>query len=518
MMNPLRWMGGALGLLVVAGLGLWLGGWRPGQTGPTSAPTPYPASVAASAGAAYACAHFYGCTAPAAFGQLVYTDGEARTGPGGTADVQTRSAVFHLDTESTLHFEDVRDAVTQATLWLGRLFVSHDPQGHDLILIHARELTIQALDTRFSVVISDQGVYVAVPPDGGHVTVRLAAAFAEVSAGQEIQVPPNPVTLPAPQPISAEEVSRWNVVSCAWQGIVAVLTPGALPTAAGCGVPPALTDTPVPPPADTATSVPTDTSVPPTTDTPVPAPPSDTPVVGAFPISPPAPLPPTDTPLPSTDTPAPPVTITPPPVTDTPLPPFATGTPSGNTNSTGTPVPVPIDTATDTPNETQTVVPTEPPTATPTIVPTDTSTPTNVPTFTPTEAVVPPTMTPTSRPATAADYVGGWVRLGQGAGPEDLDITVVGGDKLHVKQEDWRTGTTPSGSPIRQQYTVTEGTGGEYQGDPYEVQYDDAQRHVYVYFWLTIEYPDDPYPYPRKRIIFKQEGYDPVYYTPSLLN
>ena len=90
----------------------------------------------------------YGCTTPAITAQSVYTNGEARTGPTGTVDVQTHSTVFRLINDSTLHFQEVRDSMTEATLWMGHLFASHDPQGHDIILVHAGDKVIEALDTR----------------------------------------------------------------------------------------------------------------------------------------------------------------------------------------------------------------------------------------------------------------------------------------------------------------------------------------------------------------------------------
>jgi hypothetical protein len=344
----------------------------------TTTPEPLSASVASFSGEAFACEHGRGCTTPAISGTKVYTDGEAWTGATGKADLQTDSVVFRLDPLSKLQFTDVTDAVTQVTVWLGRLFVSHDPQGRDQIYVQAGRTLTTALDTQFSVVVDDavgtvdgaldRGVYIAVPPGGGQVIVHLGTLAQRVVAGEELYVPPAATALPAPQPISAEEIRRWNEVSCAWQGIEAVLTPGALPPANGCGAPQTDTPTPVPPPA------PTDSPVPPVPDTPpvFPSPPQPPVIV----VPPPIIVVPPPVIVPQ------PVTVTPGPVTETPT-------------HTLTPTATPTNTPTDTPRVVTVTVTLPPPVVTVTLTPTNTPTNTLTPTNTPTDTPPPDTWTPT---------------------------------------------------------------------------------------------------------------------------
>ena len=116
---------------------------------------------------------------------------------------------------------------------------------------------------------------------------------------------------------------------------------------------------------------------------------------------------------------------------------------------------------------------------------------------------MPSTVTPTTGTIqiNAADYVDSWIKSGGGTGPWELDVSVVNGNQLHVVQADWHT-VTPLATPVSEEYIVTEGTGGAYQGDPYEVRYTDYRRD-YIHFWLSLENPQDPQ---TRRLVFKAEG------------
>jgi hypothetical protein len=271
-MQRAQWILGALALLLVIALGLLLAGRfaPPPRSTPTETPVPAGASVAALQGAVFACPTVPNgeCATPASPGQQVFVGGEVRTGASGTADVQTRTTVFRLENGTQVRFRAVSDAVTQVVLALGRLFTSHDPGGHSVVRVQAGQVTIQAIDTRFSVATTaNGGVYVAVPRGGGAVTILMGlAASVPLGDGQEITINPNGGNAPglAPQPISPAEQARWAVVSCEWQRLAARLTPVALPPAQ-CATP---TASPVVPPSAT-----------PARPSPTPPPPTATPVV-----------------------------------------------------------------------------------------------------------------------------------------------------------------------------------------------------------------------------------------------
>lgn len=292
-MDRLRWVLGALAVVLAVVLVFLLAGrFAPrSQNGllPTATITPTSASVAAFAGAVFACPHAPTgsvCNTPASLGQHVFVGGEVRTGESGTADVQTHTTVFRLDNGTQVRFRDVSDAVTQVVLAVGRLFASHDPGGRSVVRVQSGQVTIQAIDTRFSVETTLGGIYVAVPPDGGEVTILAGATINMVmvlTAGQEIFISTGTTTtLPAPQPLSPAEQARWDAVGCAWQQIADRLTPVALPPAR-CAPPTATptataSPTPRPPPATPVPVVPSETPIPlPTTPPPPPGTPGDTP-------------------------------------------------------------------------------------------------------------------------------------------------------------------------------------------------------------------------------------------------
>ena len=270
-MQRAQWALAALALVLVIALALLLIGRFPLPRGgggtPTATPEPPGASVAAVTGAVFACpqAATGECSTPATLGQRVLVGGEVRTGPTGTADVQTRTTVFRLGNTTQIRFRDVTDAVTQVVLAVGRLFASHDPGGRTVVRVQAGQVTIQAIDTRFSVeAAANGGVYVAVPPGGGAVTVVMGVtASVPLGEGQEIFISPNTNVLPAPQPLGTDEQARWALVSCEWQQIADRLTPAALP-AARCATPtasPGSTPRATPRPVSSPTPPPTATPV-----------------------------------------------------------------------------------------------------------------------------------------------------------------------------------------------------------------------------------------------------------------
>ncbi len=292
-MHWAQWVLGALALLLIVALALVLIARFPvAPRGVTPiAAIPPSASVAAVQGAAFACSHApeNACNTPASLGQLVFVGGEARTGETGTLDMQTHTTVFRLGNSTQVHFRDVSDAVTQVVLEIGRLFASHDPGGRSVVRVQSGQVTIQAIDTRFSVeTVAGGGVYVAVPPAGGQVTILTGATAASITllAGQEILINPNINTPLAPRSLSPDEQARWAAVSCGWQAIAARLTPVALPPAQ-CATP---TVPPTVPP--TATPIrPTATPRPPT-ETPVPVLPTGTPGPLSTPLTPTPTVPP----------------------------------------------------------------------------------------------------------------------------------------------------------------------------------------------------------------------------------
>ncbi len=153
-------------------------------TGCDSGATPTPtaagpsAAVIAVSGPAFACAQTTGCTTPAILGAQVFTNGEARTAAGATANLQTATTVFRLEEQATIQFKTVTDAVTQVTLAAGRLFVRH-ANGKDQITIQAGNVRVDALDmgdgtpTNITVVMSDTATYIGLPDGSTNARVTL---------------------------------------------------------------------------------------------------------------------------------------------------------------------------------------------------------------------------------------------------------------------------------------------------------------------------------------------------------
>src|SRR5689334_15557239 len=121
---------------------------------PTRADEQY-AEIVSLSGTAWACPHTVGCTTGAAKGDRVYATGEARTGPSGRLDLRSRTTAFQLQGNADLQLQDVTNAIQRLVLKAGRLFISHDPQGRDMIVVQAGKKQIEALDTTFSVVVTD---------------------------------------------------------------------------------------------------------------------------------------------------------------------------------------------------------------------------------------------------------------------------------------------------------------------------------------------------------------------------
>lgn len=160
---------GAVLALVLAATGCDSGSSTPPP--PTTAAGPSAAVIAVS-GSAFACAQTTGCTTPARLGAQVFSNGEARTAAGATANLQTASTVFRLEERATIQFKAVTDAVTQITLAGGRLFANHTG-NKDQITIQAGDVRVDTLDTKLTVVMSDTGIYVGVPDGGGSAKVTL---------------------------------------------------------------------------------------------------------------------------------------------------------------------------------------------------------------------------------------------------------------------------------------------------------------------------------------------------------
>ena len=170
-------------------------------------------------GTVFGCPHGTGCTTAAFIGGEVFGDGEARTGAASESDLQTSSTAFRLEANATLQFQEVSDSATRLVLALGRLFVSHNAAGQDQITVEAGQERIDALDTRFAVVVDAQGIYVGVPyipgPGGappGSVRVTLYGAQTVIPAGYELRQAPD-APLGKPTPISALERRLWFSLS-----------------------------------------------------------------------------------------------------------------------------------------------------------------------------------------------------------------------------------------------------------------------------------------------------------------
>jgi hypothetical protein len=180
-----------------------------------------------------------GCNITATKGALVYAGGEARTSATGTADLQSRTTVFRIQNSGTLRFQNVTDAITLVTLWFGRLFVAHDPQGRDVVTVNAGGTRVVAVDTLFTMVVTgtanlgDGDVYVAVAAGGGSVQVTLASgATGELLHGQQLTIPAGAQALPPPQLISPVEQAEFDAVITAWRqtpGLVLPTSPEFVP-------------------------------------------------------------------------------------------------------------------------------------------------------------------------------------------------------------------------------------------------------------------------------------------------
>jgi ferric-dicitrate binding protein FerR (iron transport regulator) len=210
-MHKQQWSPGAVSLLLAlsAALGLLVGC---GDTGGATAS----AAVVLIDNTAFACERTIGCATPAALGAQVFAGGEGRTGTPGRLDLQTRTTTFRLEDGATLQLQEVSNAVQRLVLKAGRLFADHDPNGKDLITVEAGTIRVDAVDSRFSMLMSGQTAYITVPnPTAnkgrapGQVTVSRGAAQVVLHAGEEITVPPGQ-NMPRVRPIRASEQANWD--------------------------------------------------------------------------------------------------------------------------------------------------------------------------------------------------------------------------------------------------------------------------------------------------------------------
>jgi hypothetical protein len=181
-----------LGLGVLLLLALLLFAVLAGFGAPTSEGS---AVVEEVQGQAFACPRTTGCADPAAPGVRVFVGGEARTGASSFQDLQTGTATFRLQENATIRFRQVTDAATFLLVQSGRVFANHDPGGQ--IIVQAGDVRVEAVDTRFCVVVTGGNTYVAVPsPTGGKgrnpgsVQITADGAVRKVTAGQEITLGP----------------------------------------------------------------------------------------------------------------------------------------------------------------------------------------------------------------------------------------------------------------------------------------------------------------------------------------
>ncbi len=212
----LRYIGRLLALaaLVLAATGCDNGGSTPTATTPA---TPSAAIIAVS-GPAFACAQTTGCTTPATLGAQVFTNGEARTDAGATANLQTASTVFRLEERATIQFKAVTDAVTQVTLAAGRLFVRHE-NGKDQITIQAGDVRVDTLDaepgmaptTNITIVMSDTATYIGLPDGSSNARVTLNnGPSAVLQESFTYTIPTGAQQLPPPVLIDPGEQGRWD--------------------------------------------------------------------------------------------------------------------------------------------------------------------------------------------------------------------------------------------------------------------------------------------------------------------
>jgi len=163
----------------------------------------------------------------------VYITGEARTGANGVLDLHSRTAAFRLQSNAALQLQDVNNAVQRLVLKAGRLFISHDPQGRDMIVVQAGKKRVEALDTTFSVVVTDtasddDNVKIAVPNGGGSLKITLDSGQEyELEDGKDIDIPADADVFPEAQTLDAEEESDWTEELTAWEDTPDVDVPAA---------------------------------------------------------------------------------------------------------------------------------------------------------------------------------------------------------------------------------------------------------------------------------------------------
>jgi hypothetical protein len=205
-------------ILAVLLLGATTGCDLGGAVTPTPAAPAASAAVIAVSGPAFACAQTTGCATPATVGSRIFTNGEARTDPGSTLNLESPTTAFRLEEQATLQFKAVTDAVTQITLAAGRLFVRHNANGKDQITIQAGDVRVDTLDlgsgmpaTNITVVMSDTAVYVGVPDGSSNAQVTLAnGQTMTLQESFTLTIPDSAQQFPPPVLMDAVEQGRWD--------------------------------------------------------------------------------------------------------------------------------------------------------------------------------------------------------------------------------------------------------------------------------------------------------------------
>ena len=213
-------------LLSLAGAPALLGGVPPASTSGAAAlqQEELYAEVVSVSGAAFACPRLLGCTATAAKGTRVYVRGEVRTGPTGNTDLRSRNTIFRLRNNAVLQFQDVTNAIQRLVLKGGRLFVSHDPQGRDIISIDAGKKRVEAVDTTFSIEITDDltsaddNVDIAVPDGGGSLKITLdSGKELELDDGKKITIPADADEFAPVEDLEEVEEVEWREELDEWE-------------------------------------------------------------------------------------------------------------------------------------------------------------------------------------------------------------------------------------------------------------------------------------------------------------
>ena len=225
---------GVMGGVVLGGLLSWLT-WGVGvqaNTLSSGVAVPNPTAIVLQADdGTYLCAppradNTRDCSIVARAGKTVVASWQARTPQDKKLDMQTRTTVFRLQERAQLEFKLLTNDVERIIHYAGRLFVSHDPDGRDKITVEAGTTRVDAIDTRFTVVRTGNTVLVAVPRDGGTVTVTLPNGTTQrVTSGQQITIGSGRGQGRV-VPISAAEQSYWTALLRDWATI-----PGILPSA-----------------------------------------------------------------------------------------------------------------------------------------------------------------------------------------------------------------------------------------------------------------------------------------------